>query len=185
MTVNPQLLLWRTFDAKSLFRFGLAWDFLEKQMKPWSPFNCLLCILHRFKFMPHLAVAMSSVIVMMPMHGENLLKKQTTHKFFYCKESKTLSMHWRHHGTNSCQRSSGLLIACWVFLSNSNLMNMKVHMRFYCMKITGNYRNKLNIKNPIIRMFCICNLFMKCKSIWPWYAFESLMRTSLCSKYHI
>ena len=100
---NPQLLLWRTFDAKSLFGFGLAWDFLEKQMKPWSPFN------------------------------------------------------------------SFLHIACWVFLSNSNLMNMKMHMRFYCMKITGNYRNKLNIKNPIIRMFCICNLFMKCKSIWPWH----------------
>ena len=53
------------------------------------------------------AVAVSSVVVMTPMHGENLLKKQTTHKIFYCiLESKNLSMHWRHHGTNSRQRSS-------------------------------------------------------------------------------
>ena len=55
----------------------------------------------------HLAVAVSSVVVMTPMHGENLLKKQTTHKIFYCNlESKNLSMHWRHHSTNSRQRSS-------------------------------------------------------------------------------
>ena len=29
----------------------------------------------------HLEVGVSSVVVMMPMHGENLLKKQTTHNF--------------------------------------------------------------------------------------------------------
>ena len=30
----------------------------------------------------HLAVGVSSIVVMTPMHGENLLKKQTTHKIF-------------------------------------------------------------------------------------------------------
>ena len=58
----------------------------------------------------YLAVAVSSVVVMTPMHGENLLKKQTTHKNLYCNlECKNLSMHWRHHGMNSCQSSSEML----------------------------------------------------------------------------
>lgn len=44
---------------------------------------------------------------MTPKHGENLLKKQTNTKIFYCNlESKNLSMHWRHHLTNSRQITS-------------------------------------------------------------------------------
>ena len=55
----------------------------------------------------HLAVGMSSIIVMTLMHGENLQKKQTNTKFLYCNlESKNLSMHLRHHLMNSCQSSS-------------------------------------------------------------------------------
>ena len=46
---------------------------------------------------------------MTPMHGENLLKKQTTCKNYCNLESKNLSMHWRHHGMNSRQRSSEVL----------------------------------------------------------------------------
>ena len=44
---------------------------------------------------------------MTPKHGENLLKKQTNTKIFYCNlESKNLSMHLRHHHTNSRQSTS-------------------------------------------------------------------------------
>ena len=42
-------------------------------------------------------VGMSSVYVMTTMHGENLLKKQTNTKIFYCNlESENLSMHCMH-----------------------------------------------------------------------------------------
>ena len=54
----------------------------------------------------HLAVGVRSVVVMMLMHGENLLKKQTNTKFVHCNlESKNLSMHLRNHHTNSRQSS--------------------------------------------------------------------------------
>ena len=49
--------------------------------------------------------------MMTPMHGENLLKKQTNTKIFYCNlESKNLSMHWRHHLSNSRQLTSVCVI---------------------------------------------------------------------------
>ena len=45
--------------------------------------------------------------LMTPKHGENLLKKQTNTKIFYCNlESKNLSMHLHHHRANSRQSSS-------------------------------------------------------------------------------
>jgi len=57
-----------------------------------------------------LAVAVSLVVVMALMDGENLLKKQTNTKFFYCNSgSKNLSMHLRHHSTNSRQSSSAVI----------------------------------------------------------------------------
>ena len=86
--------------------------------------HCLYCIQMNFSFfntvfalsnigdrilpwLHHLEVGVSSVVVMTPMHGENLLKKQTNTKIFYCNlESKNLSMHWRHHLSNSCQLTS-------------------------------------------------------------------------------
>ena len=55
----------------------------------------------------HLEVGVSLIVMMTPMHGENPLKKQTTHKIFYFNlESKNLSMHWRHHLANSRQSPS-------------------------------------------------------------------------------
>ena len=55
----------------------------------WSSSLFTMFDLLRVNGLANLAVAVSSVVVMTPMHGENLLKKQTTHKFFYCNlESK-------------------------------------------------------------------------------------------------
>ena len=55
----------------------------------------------------HKLVGMSSVVVMTQMHGENQLKKQKKTKIFDCNlESKNLSMHLRHHHTNSRQITS-------------------------------------------------------------------------------
>ena len=51
----------------------------------------------------HLAVGVSSIVVMTPMHGENLLKKQTTHKFFdkvEIKVSKILTVGTMHSQIN-------------------------------------------------------------------------------------
>ena len=68
----------------------------------WSSSLFTIFDLLRVNGLANLAVAVSSVVVMTPMHGENLLKKQTTHKIFYRNlESKNLSMHWRHHHMNS------------------------------------------------------------------------------------
>ena len=55
----------------------------------------------------HLAVGVSLVVV-----DANAWRKSTKeadkHKIFYCSlESKNLSMHWRHHLTNSRQSTSG------------------------------------------------------------------------------
>ena len=70
-------------------------------------FVCPIYVCHFLTL--HLEVGVSSVVVMTPMHGENLLKKQTNTKFFYFNlESKNLSMHWRHHLTNSRQITSEL-----------------------------------------------------------------------------
>ena len=49
----------------------------KEKMQPQDPqfqFGC--------KSWKHLAVGESSVVVMTPLHGENLLKKQTNTKFF-------------------------------------------------------------------------------------------------------
>ena len=68
----------------------------------------------------HLAVGVSLVVVMTPMHGENLQKKQTNTKFFYCNlERKNLSINWCHHRTNSRQSSSEVScmhIQSWYFI---------------------------------------------------------------------
>ena len=52
--------------------------------------------------------AVSLVMVITQMYGENQLNKQTKTKIFYCNfESKNLCNYLRHHRTNSRQTSSG------------------------------------------------------------------------------
>ena len=60
------------------------------------------------KFVPYtISLCVSSVMVMMQMHGENQLKTWTMRNNLYCNlESKNLFNHLRHHCTDSRQTNS-------------------------------------------------------------------------------
>ena len=125
-----------------------------------------LCI-RKLEQTAHLAVGVSSVVVMMAMHGENLLKKQTNTKFFYCSlGSKNLSMHRRHQRTNSHQSSSVLQTSN---LSSNWLRTTYANCRFlYYVSLSKDSRNTI-LKAQLVRVKLTCVENQQNLEVWSIY----------------